>query len=133
MDGVKAVYVLPAPDSKVLLPAMGGAPGGKVSQQLNVSKGDRLAIATMYGFSNDWFFASKDNGVDATKSGDISTSIGLYDDGSAINQFPGAGITQFNLAGTPLAESIPIAAVPNPNAFTTLPSIDHIIKVTITQ
>jgi hypothetical protein len=85
----------------------------------------------MYGFSNDWFFASSGNGVDATQKGDISTSIALYDDGTAISQFPGAGITQFNLAGTPLAESKAIAAVPNPNEFTTLPAIQNIIRVTI--
>ncbi|RFZ94030.1 hypothetical protein D0C36_00250 [Mucilaginibacter conchicola] len=129
--GVKAVYVLPAPDSKVLLPVIGNQKGGMVSQQLNVSKGDRIAIATMYGFSNDWFFASADNGVDATQKGDISNSTKLFDDGTAINQFPGAGITQFNLAGTPLKESKAIAAVPNPNAFTTLPDIAGIIKVTL--
>jgi hypothetical protein len=110
---------------------MGDMAGSQVTQEISVSKGDRLAIATMYGFSNDWFFASMGNGVDATMTGDISTTIGLYDDGSAVNQFPGAGITQFNLAGTPLAESQPIAAVPNPNAFTTLPAIKDIIKVTI--
>ena len=85
----------------------------------------------MYGFSNDWFFASSGNGVDATVKGDLSSSIGLYDDGSAIAQFPGAGVTQFNLAGTPLAESQPIAPVPNPNAFTTLPAIPNIIRVTL--
>lgn len=129
--GIKAVYVLPAPTTTVLLPQIGGKPGGVVSQQLNVSQGDRLAIATMYGFSNDWFFASVDNGVDATQKGDISTSIKLFDDGTAINQFPGAGVTQFNLAGTPLKESLPITAVPNPNAFTTLPAINGIIKVTL--
>jgi hypothetical protein len=55
----------------------------------------------------------------------------LYDDGTAVNQFPGAGITQFNLAGTPLDESKPIQAVPNPNSFTTLPAINNIIKVSI--
>jgi hypothetical protein len=48
-----------------------------------------------------------------------------------LNQFPGAGITQFNLAGTPLAESKLIQAVPNPNGFTTLPDISKIINVTI--
>lgn len=129
--GVKDVYVLAASESRVLLPVIGSQPGGKVSQELTVTKGDRLAIATMYGFSNDWFFASTGNGVDPTQKGDISTSIGLYDDGTALDQFPGAGITQFNLAGTPLTESKPIAAVPNPNAFTTLPAIKDIIKVTI--
>ena len=85
----------------------------------------------MYGFSNDWFFATTGNGVDATVTGDVSSSIGLFDDGTAVNQFPGAGITQFNLAGTPLTESIAIQAVPNPNAFTTLPAINNFIKVTI--
>ncbi|MGK6353448.1 spondin domain-containing protein [Parapedobacter sp. DT-150] len=131
LEGVKEVHILPAASTTVLLPSIGGQPGGKVSQELTVAKGDRLAIATMYGLSNDWFFATKDNGVDATMKGDISTSIGLYDNGTAVDQFPGAGVTQANLAGTPLAESKAIAAVPNPNAFTTLPAISDIIKVTL--
>ena len=129
--GIKAVYKLAATGTNVLLPVIGNQPGGKVSQELSISKGDRIAIATMYGFSNDWFFASADNGVDATFKGDISSGIKLYDDGTAINQFPGAGVTQFNLAGTPLHESKPIADVPNPNAFTTLPPIANFIKVTL--
>jgi len=48
-----------------------------------------------------------------------------------VDQFPGAGITQFNLAGTPLEESKAIEGVPNPNAFTTLPAINEITKVTL--
>ena len=131
LPGVKYVYELAAPTTKVLLPSINGNPGGIVSQALTLASGDRLAIATMYGFSNDWFFASTGNGVDPTQKGDISSTIGLYDDGTAINQFPGAGITQFNLAGTPLQTSIPISAVPNPNAFTTLPAISDIIRVTL--
>ena len=129
--GIKDVYVLAEPKTKVLLPVINGQAGGNVSQVLSVSKGDRLAIATMYGFSNDWFFASSGNGVDPMIKGDISSSIGLYDNGTAIDQFPGAGITQFNLAGTPLADSKPIMAVPNPNPFTTLPALKDIIKVTL--
>ncbi|OQP64046.1 hypothetical protein A3860_21785 [Niastella vici] len=129
--GVKAVYVLKEGKSTVLLPRVDGAAGGMVSQMLSVMKGDRIAIATMYGFSNDWFFATSGNDLDATQKGDVSSSVGLYDDGTAVNQFPGAGITQFNLAGTPLNESTPIQMVPNPNAFTTLPAINNIIKVSI--
>jgi len=131
VQGVKAVYVLPAPNTKVLLPVIGSQSGGIVSQQLSVNTGDRIAIATMYGFSNDWFFASTGNGTDAMQKGDISSSIQLYDDGTAVAQFPGAGVTQFNLAGTPLKESQPISVVPNPNAFTTLPAITGMIKVTL--
>ncbi|MGN6417000.1 MAG: spondin domain-containing protein [Pseudobacter sp.] len=126
--GVKEVYVLKEPTSTVLLPMINGMAGGKVSRQLSVMKGDRIAIATMYGFSNDWFFATSGNGLDATAKGDLSSSIGLYDNGTAVDQYPGAGITQFNLTGTPLQESKPVQAVPNPNMFTTLPSI---IKVSL--
>jgi hypothetical protein len=131
LKGVKEVFILPDPTNKVLLPSINGQAGGKVSQDLLVEKGDRLAIATMYGFSNDWFFATTGNGVDASQTGDISASTQLYDDGTAIEQFPGAGVTQFNLAGTPLFESQPIAVVPNPNAFNTLPSIPNIIKINL--
>ena len=130
-SGVKQVYVLPAPDSKVLLPVINGQKGSVVSQEITYASGDRIAIATMYGFSNDWFFASMDNGVDASTKGDISKTIALYDDGTAVDQFPGAGITQFNLAGTPLTDNKPITAVANPNPFTTLPAIENIIRVTL--
>lgn len=129
--GVKSVYVLPALMTNVLLPRINGADGGKVSQQLNIVPGDRIAVATMYGFSNDWFFATSGNGIDATQKGDVSGSIGLFDDGTALNQFPGAGITQFNLSGTPLQEDKAIQAVPNPNGFTTLPDLTRIIKITL--
>jgi hypothetical protein len=131
LKGVKNVYILPDPANKVLLPVINGQAGGKVSQQVSVVKGDRLAIVTMYGFSNDWFFATPAEGIDATETGDISAAIQLYDDGTAVSQFPGAGVTQFNLAGTPLTESQPISVVPNPNAFNTLPPITDIIKINL--
>lgn len=129
--GVKAVYVLKEPNTTVLLPKINGGAGGKVSQMLSVSQGDHIAVATMYGFSNDWFFATTGQDIDATQRGDVSSSIGLFDNGTAVNQFPGAGITQFNLAGTPLEESKSIQMVPNPNTFVELPAISDIIKVTL--
>ncbi|GEP98047.1 spondin domain-containing protein [Chitinophaga cymbidii] len=131
MEGVKKVYVLAAANTTVLLPMIGEEAGGSVSQQLEVAKGDRLAIATMYGFSNDWFFATADDGIDPTMKGDVSASIKLFDNGTAVDQYPGAGNTQFNLGGNTATESKAIAEVPNPNAFTTLPAIKDIIKVTI--
>ncbi len=130
MPGVKQVYVLPAPQTGVLLPVVDGNRGGMVSHAIEVEQGDRLAIATMYGFSNDWFFATKGNGIKPVP-GDISATTELYNDGTAIDQFPGAGITQFNLEGTPLEESVFIVPVPNPNAFTTLPAISEMVKVTL--
>jgi hypothetical protein len=129
--GVKAVYVLKDMTNTVLLPKINGAAGGKVTQQLTVTPGDRIAVATMYGFSNDWFFATDGQDLDATQKGDVSSMIGLYDNGTAVNQYPGAGITQFNLAGTPLDESKAIAPVPAENGFNTLPATTNIIKVTL--
>lgn len=114
-----------------MLPKIFDAVGGKVSQHLNVTKGAKIAIATMYGFSNDWFFATTGEDIDALRKGEVSSTIGLFDDGTAINQYPGAGITQFNLAGTPLDQSKLIRMVPNPNEFTTLPDLKKIIKVTL--
>ena len=129
--GIKAVYTLAAANTRVLLPVINGQPGGKVSQDISLASGDQLAIATMYGFSNDWFFATSVRGTDLIHNSDISSTVHLYNDGTAIDQFPGAGVTQFNLAGTPLVENAPISLVPNPNAFTTLPSISNIIKITV--
>ncbi|MBO9620234.1 MAG: spondin domain-containing protein [Niabella sp.] len=129
--GVKSVFVLKDAVNTVLLPRINGAAGGKVTQQLSVLPGDRIAIATMYGFSNDWFFATTGNDINGMQKGDLSASIGLFDDGTAVNQYPGAGVTQANLAGTPLQESKPIAAVPNPNQYNTLPPVSGMIKVTL--
>lgn len=125
--GVKKVYVLKEAATTVLLPKIGTEAGGQVMQQLDVVKGDRVAIATMYGLSNDWFYASKDNGIDAMQKGDVSDQIQLYDNGTKKDQYPGANI-RIDLPEMSLTESKAIEEVPNPNAFTTLPQI---IKVTL--
>lgn len=131
LDGVKDVYVLSADITKVLRPIFGTQTGGKVSQDLKIVKGDRIAIATMYGLSNDWFFASKGDGVDATKVGNISETIALFDNGTGVNEYPGAGRTQAAFGGMSVVENEVISEVPNPNMFTTLPAISKIIKVTL--
>lgn len=130
VKGVKSVYVLPAANTTVLLPVINGQPGSSVSQKLSFQSGDKIAIATMYGLSNDWFFAGE-GGMDAIQKDAIYFHLGLYDDGTALNEFPGAGNRQAAFGGTTLAETKPITEVPNPNAFTTLPGIDNIIKVII--
>ncbi|MFI2743502.1 spondin domain-containing protein [Zhouia sp. PK063] len=130
VNGVKNVYILPATDTTILLPMINGTAGSEVMQALEIAPGDKIAMATMYGLSNDWFFATKGE-IEATKMGDLSTYFHLYDDGTAVNQLPGAGINQVNLGGTIVPENKPITEVANPNEFTTLPSIDHIIKANL--
>jgi hypothetical protein len=59
--------------------------------------GDHLSFATMFGMGNDWFFATRPEGIalfDAQgmpTSGDVSGSIALYDTGSEIDQEPAIG------------------------------------------
>ena len=129
-EEVEAVYIVADPTSGVLLPSIDGNPGSKVSQDLWVTGGSKIAIATMYGLSNDWFFATKGQDVNALRVGDISSTIGLFDDGTGVNEFPGAGVNQAAQGGTPIVEDNPIWEVPNPNEFTSLPQI---IKVTLNR
>lgn len=133
LKGVKNVYVLSAAKTEILWPKIGNQSAGKVTQELKVGRGDRIAIATMYGLSNDWFFASIDNGVSALLKGDISNTIGLFDNGTAVSGYPGANISLAALGGTPIAEDAVIVAVPNPNPFNTLPAVKDFIKVTLNQ
>lgn len=126
-SGVKEVYILKDPATTILKPRVDGANGGKASQTLSARKGDRIAIAAMYGQSNDWFIASANNGVDGETRGDISSIIGLFDNGTLISSFPGA-----HIGSEPAeAENEPIEQLANPNEFNTLPSLPQMIKVTI--
>ncbi|NMM50809.1 hypothetical protein HH304_20535 [Flammeovirgaceae bacterium KN852] len=128
---VESVHILQEPTTTVLLPRINGNPGGKVSMDIEVTGGNKLAIVTMYGLSNDWFFATSGNDVNALRKGDISSTIKLFDDGTAVDEFPGAGFSQAALGGTPITENKRIMEVPNPNQFTTLPPVSEIIKVTL--
>ena len=87
---VKEVYVLKEETTTVLLPKNGAAAGGNVMQKLDVKQGNRIAIATMYGLSNDWFYATGEEGIDAMQRGDVSDYVSLYDNGTKKDQYPGA-------------------------------------------
>ncbi|REC73399.1 hypothetical protein DRF60_19425 [Chryseobacterium elymi] len=125
--GIKEVFVLKDPATGVLQPRINGNNGGKASQVISTRKGDRIALATMYGQSNDWFIAAMNNGVDGSTRGDISSIIGLFDSGTLQSSFPGA-----HIGSEPAeAESQPVQQLANPNQFNTLPSLPQMIKVTI--
>jgi len=125
--GIKEVFVLKDPATGVLRPRINGNNGGKASQVISARKGDRIALATMYGQSNDWFIAATNNGVDGSTRGDISSIMGLFDSGTLQSSFPGAHIG----SGPAQAESQPVQQLPNPNQFNTLPSLPQMIKVTV--
>ncbi|ANF50608.1 hypothetical protein A0O34_08765 [Chryseobacterium glaciei] len=103
------------------------APGAKVMTKFQSSPGDKIAYVTMFGFSNDWFYANEQS-IDANTKGDLTSKTTLFDSGTGIDQYPGAGNHQALFGGTPQAESKVIMKVGN--AFP-VPSVQNVLKVTI--
>src|SRR5882757_11435379 len=92
-------------------------PGQSVTIQFSAAKGEALTFATMYGWSNDLFFAPANPGIQVYDNngnpieGDVSDQVKLWDNGTRINQAPGANV---NHPGT--ADSKNITAVSGTDA-----------------
>ncbi|HZK65352.1 MAG TPA: spondin domain-containing protein, partial [Puia sp.] len=74
-------------------------PGQSVSFTFSAAKSQALSFATMYGWSNDLFFAPGNPGIklyndDGTPiTGDVSAEVKLWDNGTRVNQAPGMNVT----------------------------------------
>jgi len=74
--------------------AMPGAarPGSAFAADLTALPGDRLSFATMFGMSNDWFFATDPDGIELFNadgepmSGDVTHMVGIYDVGTELDE-----------------------------------------------
>ena len=88
---------------------------------------EKIAFATMFGYSNDWFFANNAE-LPALTKGDVTSKTGLLDDGTAVSQYPGAGNAQSIFDGTVMPEDEAISVVGD--TFP-VPSVDQIVKITI--
>ncbi|TWI88755.1 spondin domain-containing protein [Chitinophaga japonensis] len=126
MDGVKHVYVLNPSNTPV-------TPGNSAEAQITVAANDRIAFATMFGSSNDWFYAFDDMGISVNEKGDLTGKVKLWDNGTEINEHPGAGNHQpgFN-PGAQNPESQPIMAV-SYEAYPALPMVQEVMKVTLSK
>jgi hypothetical protein len=70
-------------------------PGSSYSFQVPVAEGERLWFATMFVQSNDWVFATPEDGLDLSGlSGDITGELILIDAGTEEDQVPGFGSDQ---------------------------------------
>lgn len=73
------------------------APGDAYEVTFTAGPNHRLAFATMFGQSNDWFFAPKGGSIalyddqGAPIAGDITAQIGLWDAGTEVNEEPAVG------------------------------------------
>lgn len=74
-------------------------PGGAYEFSFNAKPGMRLSVITMFGQSNDWFYAPKRQGIDLFTggkplSGDITNEFMLFDAGTEKDEEPGIGPNQ---------------------------------------
>ena len=114
-------------------------PGGAFELEVVAEPGQRLSFATMFGMSNDWFFASRPDGIalfddlGRPLSGDVTDDVGLFDAGTEIDQElaigPDVGPQQ---SGPDTGPADPIAQVREvPAARYGQPTSAH-LRVTIT-
>lgn len=105
-------------------------PGESYTFTIKANPGDYLSFASMLGKSNDLFFAPNDFGIrlfegNTPIKGDITEKIMLWDAGTEVNEYPGAGIHQ-GPGGTDESENVMIVD----DEFI-WPEAAQVIKVTI--
>ncbi|WP_347219697.1 spondin domain-containing protein [Chryseobacterium sp.] len=116
--GIKGIYVAgnaPVP------------PGNKAMTNFKADPGDKIAYVTMFGFSNDWFYANEVS-IEATAKGDLTSKTTLFDSGTGVDQYPGAGNRQALFGGTPQSEAMVISKV---GTQYPVPAVQNVIKVTV--
>lgn len=87
-------------------------PGESVTITFHAGKGQALMFATMYGYSNDLFFAPENPGLELfdgdgkALTGDVSSKVRLWDNGTRLNQVPGANVEHPGISDTNDVETI---------------------------
>ncbi|SDQ24063.1 spondin domain-containing protein [Flagellimonas zhangzhouensis] len=111
-------------------------PGDVFSFDFTAENGDILSFATMLGQSNDWVVGSEgislfENGMPI--SGDITLELHIYDSGTEVDQYPGAGADQAPRQSGPdtgAAENgLVMEEIDLPE---NIPAIENLVRVTIT-
>ena len=95
--GVKSVAVFNTPVGAKSPGPIG--PGAAYECSIEAAPGSKLTITSMFGQSNDLFYAPNESGIALFKdgkpiSGDITSQIILWDAGTEVNQEPGIGSDQ---------------------------------------
>jgi len=109
-------------------------PGNSYEFTFDAEEGDYLSFATMLVHSNDLFFSPSDAGIPlfsggTALSGDITSSIMLYDAGTEVNELPGVGLHQPARLNGGDDENGNVTIV---NDGFTYPAVSSVVKITIT-
>lgn len=110
-------------------------PGETTTFTIDVKGGEYLSFATMLVHTNDLFFSPDERGIRLFKgntpmTGEITEYIGLWDAGTEVNEYPGAGIHQPARLNGGVDEGGVV--MPVDDEFT-YPAVSDMIKVTITK
>jgi hypothetical protein len=114
-------------------------PGGAYEFTFSAVDGDYLSFNTMFVQSNDLFYTFGEGGIPLFNngvaiSGDITSQVLLYDAGTEVNEFPGAGLNQVirqTAANTGIEENGVVTNINNVSDGFDYPAVTDIIMVTI--
>ncbi len=114
-------------------------PGGAYEFSFAAPPGARLSLATMFVQSNDWIYASGEEGIplynqDGSKNtGDVTAMIDLYDAGTEMDQEAGTGSNQAPRQDSPATGPEDSNSNVRQVNKSDLPSDEEVIKVTISS
>ncbi len=120
-------------------------PGNSYEFTVTAGRSHRLSLVSMLGISNDWFVGTVPEGIPLYVggqpiSGDVSSSLRLYDVGSEIDQEPGVGADTGPRQSSPdQGENDPnplVREVSNPAHLSDgrlfpMPALSQLVKLTI--
>lgn len=112
-------------------------PGGSYEFAFTAEPGDYLSFATMFVQSNDLFYGFGDSGLalfsgDLPSTGDVTSSLMLWDAGTEVNEFPGAGANQAPRQSGPNTGADENGNIQVVNDGFDYPATSSVISVTIT-
>ena len=116
-------------------------PGNSFEVEFQAAPGMKLSFATMFGISNDFFYATPENGIALFDNsgkqitGNVTSQISLWDAGTEMNQEPGLGSNQPPRQASPnTGPADPNNNVrPAPDTYNNLPKVSDVIKVTLSS
>ena len=115
-------------------------PGKAYEFTFEASPGDRLTVTTMFGQSNDLFYAPDEAGMalfenGAPIGGDVTARFHLWDAGTEVNEEPGFGANQAPRQAAPNtgpSEHEPVRRIEEVRDGFSYPAVEEVIRVTIT-
>lgn len=112
-------------------------PGKAYEFTVMAKPGERLSLVTMFGQSNDWFYAPDEKGIalfngNKPVSGDVTKQLALWEAGTEVDEAPGFGPNQAPRQSGPNtgpSEARKVAKVKSKYQY---PGTSDVLKVTIT-